>query len=85
MFTLCSNFRTELIRRMRRYDISNHRCFLIKYANDDRYDKENVSTHDQAKMTATVCLRLADVETQAQTFDVIGVDEGQFVSNCTSG
>lgn len=69
---------TELIRRMRRYDVSNHRCLLIKYANDDRYDKENVSTHDQAKMTASVCLRLADVESQAQNFDVIGVDEGQF-------
>ncbi|XP_003741634.1 thymidine kinase, cytosolic [Galendromus occidentalis] len=69
---------TELIRRMRRYDVSNHRCYLIKYAKDDRYDAENVSTHDQAKMTASVCLRLADVEAAALNFDVIGVDEGQF-------
>ena len=41
------DYRTELLRRMRRYQVANHACFIVKYAKDDRYDKEAVATHDR--------------------------------------
>ena len=41
-------FSTELVRRVKRYQIANHSCLLIKYDKDVRYDEDNrVSTHDQ--------------------------------------
>ena len=39
--------RTELVRRVKRYQIANHSCLLIKYDKDVRYDEDRVSTHDQ--------------------------------------
>ena len=39
--------RTELMRRMKRYQIANYNCLVIKYANDTRYDKEALATHDK--------------------------------------
>lgn len=39
--------RTELIRRMRRFQVANHSCLMIKYSKDDRYDKSSVATHDK--------------------------------------
>ena len=39
--------RTELIRRIKRYQIANHACLMIKYSKDDRYDKNGVATHDK--------------------------------------
>ncbi len=40
---------TELLRRVRRYSVANHRCLLIKYKADTRYSDENLSTHDRCK------------------------------------
>lgn len=39
--------RTELVRRMKRFQIANHACLIIKYAKDERYDKKGVATHDK--------------------------------------
>ena len=50
----CTLFiRTELIRRMRRYQIANHACVMVKYAKDDRYDKEAVATHDKSVLLSS--------------------------------
>lgn len=40
--------RTELIRRMKRFQVANHACLMIKYAKDVRYDQNGVSTHDRS-------------------------------------
>ncbi|XP_022644262.1 thymidine kinase, cytosolic-like [Varroa jacobsoni] len=69
---------TELIRRMRRYKIANLRCLLVKYEKDDRYDAQDVTTHDHASMAAIKATALMDVENEAKKHDVIGIDEGQF-------
>lgn len=37
---------TELLRRIRRYKAANKKCIVFKYYLDDRYDKDNMSTHD---------------------------------------
>jgi thymidine kinase len=71
---------TELIRRLKRYQFANHRCLIIKYQRDTRYDKENISTHDHQTMSAVACLQLDTLLTGdlVDQFSVIGIDEGQF-------
>ena len=39
--------RTELMRRVRRFQVANYACIMIKYAKDDRYSNQEVSTHDK--------------------------------------
>lgn len=42
--------RTELIRRMKRFQVANHACLMIKYAKDKRYDQNGVATHDRSAL-----------------------------------
>ena len=39
--------RTELLRRIKRYQVANHSCMVIKYEKDNRYDADGVATHDK--------------------------------------
>lgn len=77
---------SELIRRLKRYETANHKCMVIRYAKDVRYDDENnqgsITTHDRNRLNATLnASLLAEVEPFAHPYSVIGIDEGQFVSN----
>ena len=38
---------TELLRRVKRLEISGKKCLSIKYSADDRYSAECISTHDK--------------------------------------
>ncbi|XP_048757601.2 thymidine kinase, cytosolic-like isoform X2 [Ostrea edulis] len=69
---------TELMRRMKRYQIANYKCLVIKYSKDDRYDKEGISTHDRQTLPAIPADVLDEVKAEAENFEVIGIDEGQF-------
>ncbi|ELU05548.1 hypothetical protein CAPTEDRAFT_182750 [Capitella teleta] len=70
---------TELVRRMKRFQIANYSCLLIKYANDTRYTgDEGLATHDKQVVPAVPATKLKDLWTKAEEADVIGVDEGQF-------
>ena len=69
---------TELIRRLKRYQIANYHCLIVKYANDVRYDQESIATHDKQKLKAVSVSKLSDLKVNFDDFDVIGVDEGQF-------
>lgn len=75
---------TELMRRMKRYQIANYKCLVIKYSKDDRYDKEGIATHDRQTLPAVPADKLDDVATLAENFEVIGVDEGQFFPDVVS-
>ena len=35
------------MRRMKRYQIANYKCLIVKYAKDVRYDKDGIATHDK--------------------------------------
>ena len=59
--------------------MANHSCLMIKYSKDDRYSKEDISTHDKLITRATSCSELKTISDQAKSFGVIGIDEGQFV------
>ncbi|NXL92635.1 KITH protein, partial [Alectura lathami] len=69
---------TELMRRVRRFQLAQYRCLLVKYAKDTRYCSAGVSTHDRNTMEALPACVLKDVHQEAQGSAVIGIDEGQF-------
>ena len=37
---------TELLRRVRKHEISGKQCLYVKYAADTRYDTTSIATHD---------------------------------------
>lgn len=71
---------TELIRRLKRYTFAQYRCLIVRYAKDNRYSEECIASHDGQTMSATSCINLYDIIAFVDRFDVIGIDEGQFVS-----
>ncbi|XP_002733254.1 thymidine kinase, cytosolic-like [Saccoglossus kowalevskii] len=73
---------TELIRRIKRFQIANHSCLIVKYANDDRYDKNGIATHDREVKAAVSATELCPLRKTAMKYDVIGIDEGQFFPDC---
>ncbi|XP_049716813.1 thymidine kinase, cytosolic [Elephas maximus indicus] len=68
---------TELMRRVRRFQIAQYKCLVIKYAKDTRYGS-GLSTHDRNTMEALPACLLRDVVQEALAVAVIGIDEGQF-------
>ncbi|NXD84186.1 KITH protein, partial [Halcyon senegalensis] len=66
---------TELMRRVRRFQLAQYQCLLVKYAKDTRYSTAGVSTHDRQALPAGL---LKDVYQEALRSAVIGIDEGQF-------
>ncbi|KAI1886461.1 hypothetical protein AGOR_G00195990 [Albula goreensis] len=69
---------TELMRRVRRFQIAQYQCLVIKYAKDIRYSDKGMATHDKYTMAAVPATRLSDVFSLAVDAAVIGIDEGQF-------
>ncbi|XP_025892658.1 thymidine kinase, cytosolic isoform X1 [Nothoprocta perdicaria] len=69
---------TELMRRVRRFQLAQYRCLLVKYAKDTRYGTAGLSTHDRSTMEALPACLLQDVYQEALGSAVIGIDEGQF-------
>jgi len=69
---------TELIRRLKRYEIARYSCLIVKYAKDVRYDCESIATHDQQTLKAISTDKLKDLKVNLEDYDVIGIDEGQF-------
>ncbi|XP_041640516.1 thymidine kinase, cytosolic [Cheilinus undulatus] len=69
---------TELMRRVRRFQIAQYNCLVVKYAKDTRYSDSGMATHDKNTMAAIPANCLQDVRSQALTACVIGIDEGQF-------
>uniref|UniRef100_A0A2K6SEB7 Thymidine kinase n=1 Tax=Saimiri boliviensis boliviensis TaxID=39432 RepID=A0A2K6SEB7_SAIBB len=68
---------TELMRRVRRFQIAQYKCLVIKYAKDTRYSS-SFCTHDRNTMEALPACLLRDVTQEALGVAVIGIDEGQF-------
>jgi len=72
---------TELIRRLKRYQVANHKCLIVKYANDVRYKSDDISTHDQQSLAAVAATELLPLSKLSLEYSVIGIDEGQFFSD----
>lgn len=72
---------TEMIRRLKRYQVARHACLIIKYSGDTRYDNNGVATHDRQTLPAVSTDKLTPMCQKALNYDVIGIDEGQFFSD----
>jgi len=69
---------TELLRKMRVFEVALHKSLIIKYAKDNRFSKECLSTHDRVMRKAVQATRLEEVRKEAEGCTIIGIDEGQF-------
>eukprot|EP01104_Vermistella_antarctica_P014877 TRINITY_DN4761_c0_g1_i1.p1 TRINITY_DN4761_c0_g1~~TRINITY_DN4761_c0_g1_i1.p1 ORF type:complete len:232 (+),score=47.13 TRINITY_DN4761_c0_g1_i1:35-697(+) len=69
---------TELLRRIRRYNVAKMKCLVLKYDKDSRYSDTMAATHDKQLCVARPCGNLFEAKDEAIDYDVIGIDEGQF-------
>jgi thymidine kinase len=72
---------TELLRRVRKHEIAGKRCLYIKFIEDTRYDVQSIATHDNLKRQAVAVKQISEVGDDWKSFDVIGIDEGQFFTD----
>jgi thymidine kinase len=71
----------EMIRRLRRAEIAGQRVVIFKPQIDDRYDATDVVSHAGARMRAVPITGVAEVTERADGFDVVGIDEAQFLGD----
>lgn len=71
---------TELMRMAQRYKLAGRRILIVKYELDTRYDPNNAWTHDQRTMPALSATSLLQVLPELNKYEIIGIDEGHFVS-----
>ena len=69
----------EMIRRLRRAEIAGQRVVIFKPCIDDRYDATDVVSHAGARMRAVPISSVAEIAAHVQGFDVVGIDEAQFL------
>lgn len=67
---LINKFKTE----------QNHKILSIKYSSDDRYDSENICSHDHLSIPA-IKINDINVINNINNYDIVLIDEGQFFKN----
>ena len=74
---------TEMLRRVRKHEITGKKILTVKFSADNRYDVENgsICTHEGQTRKATEVVSLASLGDSWKDFDCIGIDEGQFFDN----
>jgi len=77
---MCSSKSSLLLARIRRYRVAKLRCVILRYSKDNRYHESKFSTHDQVMADAVSISSLNDLpDSYFDDFDVIAIDEGQFM------
>lgn len=69
---------SELLSRYFRYKVAGKKCLLIKFENDDRYEKDKIVTHNLFKQDAITCNKLEIYDNKVKDYDIILIDEIQF-------
>ncbi len=68
----------ELIRRLRRVQISGQQAEIFKPLVDVRYDPTDIVSHGQARIRSTPVENSYKIHLLATDVDVVGIDEAQF-------
>jgi thymidine kinase len=69
----------EMIRRLRRAEIAGQRVVIFKPQIDDRYDATDIVSHAGARMQAVPIASVSEIEAHAEGYEVVGIDEAQFL------
>ena len=73
---------TRLIGVIRKFTYKAKKTIMVKFFADKRFtDKSEVVTHDLLKYDSIECKNLREHFDKLKTYDVIGIDEGQFFSD----
>ena len=75
---------TELLRRCKRHSIANRKVLLVNHEKDTRYGNGVIGTHDGVVDKAVQVSTLAKIIENANEYEVIAIDEGQFFSDITT-
>jgi len=68
----------ELIRRLKRAKFAHLNVEIFKPAIDNRYDDENIVSHDENVIKSTPVTSSENILLLAHDVDVVGIDEAQF-------
>lgn len=68
----------ELIRRLRRVQISGQKAEIFKPAMDTRYDHSDIVSHDATRIRSTPVDNHFNILLLASDVHVVGIDEAQF-------
>ena len=68
----------ELIRRLKRAQFAKQKVEIFKPTIDNRYDEDNVVSHDANEIRSTPVPAAANIRILASNVDVVGIDEAQF-------
>lgn len=71
----------ELIRRMKRAKFARQHVEIFKPALDTRYSEVDVVSHDHNAIHSTTVKRATEILPLSQGYDVVGIDEAQFLDN----
>ncbi|MCB2200564.1 thymidine kinase [bacterium] len=69
----------EMIRRLRRARIAQQTAIVFKPVIDDRYDVTDVVSHSEQRIQSVPVKTARAIEEKAADYQVIGIDEGQFI------
>ncbi|CAD8179568.1 unnamed protein product [Paramecium octaurelia] len=73
---------SELMRLVKRFTISERKCVVLNYANDNRYSGEQcISSHDKQFLKAIKVCKLNEAYEKCKESDVVAIDEGQFFTD----
>jgi thymidine kinase len=73
----------ELLRRLRRAEIAGKKVIVAKPDIDSRYDKKKVVSHNGSMMDAVLVKNSMNLRIQTVGYDVVGIDEVQFLEGDT--
>jgi thymidine kinase len=71
----------ELLRRLRRAEYARLKTLLCKPVQDKRYAEDAVVSHDATRLPSVMVRNSTEVLQLAQPYQVVGIDEAQFLDD----
>ena len=82
MGTMFAGKSTELLRQISLQEVAGKKVMRVKFAGDNRYkNKTRIATHTGQSRDALAVTFLSELGDSWRSYDVIGIDEGQFFTD----